>query len=314
MLRRAYGLCTILGYGCAYMHRPNWDDYRYILTVAREGGVASAARILGVNHATVLRHIQAFESAHGVVLFDRRASGYELTGHGRSLLEALESLESAVIDVERKVVGSEDRASGVLTITTTDAISVGIIGPYLNGFVGAYPHIAPDLRITNTALDLNQRDADVAIRPSQSPPESLVGRRVGTLGIGVYASRAYAKQYGERRLNEHAWVGLGKLMARSPAARWLETVAKPKHVVLKADSFLTVCTAVEQGLGVALLPCFLGEPNDELVALGPPIDELDTQLWLLTHPDLRRSPLVRAFMDHFGDALVQDAHRLSGRN
>ena len=295
------------------MHSANWDDYRYILAVAREGGLAAAARLLDVNHATVLRHIQAFENAHGVVLFDRRASGYELTAHGRSLLEALESLESAVIDVERKVVGGEDRASGVLTITTTDAISVGTIGPHLDGFVSAYPHIVPDLRITNTPLDLSQRDADVAIRPSQSPPESLVGRRVGTLGIGVYASRAYAQKHRERRLSEHLWIGLGKGMAKSPSARWLETVAKPKHTVLKADSFLTVCTAVEQGLGVALLPCFLGEPNDELVALGPPIDELNTQLWLLTHPDLRRSPLVRAFMDHFGDALAQDARRLSGR-
>jgi DNA-binding transcriptional LysR family regulator len=299
-------------YRCANMHSSNWDDLRYILAVAREGGVSRAARSLEVNHSTVLRHIGAFEARHGVALFDRRSTGYELTAHGREVLQALQSVEGAVAEVERKIAGHGERLEGTLHITTTDAILEGVVGPCLGGFARLYPNIVADLRITNTALNLSYRDADVAIRPSRNPPEELIGVPVGTIGVGIFGEREYVRKNGHKPLDAHPWLGLGELMARTPPALWMKSTLPEVKVVMSGDSFLTLRAAAAQGVGVALLPRFVGDQCDALSALGPPLQELDTTLWLLAHPDLRRSPLVRVFFDYFGEAMRNSADLLAG--
>lgn len=294
------------------MHNGNWDDLRYLLAVARFGGVAAAARELKVNHSTVLRHVSAYEARHGVQLFDRRASGYALTEHGRLVLGALESVEGAIAEVERKVAGHGGRLEGTLTVTTTDSIAVHVVGPHLGAFHARFPNIVVDLRGTNQALNIAHRDADVAIRPSHNPPEELVGVPVGPLAFAVYGATEYVAQHGKRPLVEQPWLGLGELLERSPPAVWMRTAMGDAEIKLRADSFLSLQAGAEQGIGVAILPCFLGDASSALARLTEPLADVETTLWLLTHPDLRKSGLVRAFLDYFAQALRAQLPLLAG--
>lgn len=289
------------------MHSDDWDNLRYLLAVARHGSVSSAARALGVNHSTVLRHVAAFETLHGVRIFDRRPSGYRLTEHGADILDPLLSVESAVAAVQRRIAAGEERLAGKLRVTTTDSVFAGVLSPHLAGFHARHPHITLDMRVTNLPLNLAQRDADIALRPSRAPPDALVGVHVGVLSFGIYAAPAYLAGQPDRHLNEHAWLGLDEVLARAPPAQWMRDALGEVSTVFRADSFVTLQLAAEAGLGLAVLPCCIADPSPRLVPVRAPMTELDTGLWLLTHPDLRRSSLVRAFLGHFSEVLRGDA-------
>lgn len=301
-----------VGYACAQMRSNNWDNIRYVLAVAQAGGLARAARVLGVNHATVLRHVTAFEARHDTVMFYRRASGYELTQEGRHVLGALSAVEHAVAEVERKVAGQGQGLAGRLRITITDSTFNGALARHMSGFRRAYPLIVLDLQVTYAALDLSARDADVAVRSSRSPPEELVGSRVASIGFGIYGSRQLANAFRQAPLDDMPWLGLGEGLSRSLPAQWMREHVSDAETVSRADSFLSLREMALSGLGVTLLPCCIADDVEGLTRVRGPIAELETGLWLLTHPDLRTSSLVRAFLDFFSAELRENAARLAG--
>lgn len=294
------------------MQTGNWDDYRYVLAVAQAGALAAAARDLGVNHATVLRHVNAFEATHGVRIFHRHAAGYALTGDGEQLLEALRAVREAVETADRRLA---ERAAGQfepVRLTTTESIFSAVMTPHLPSFRTAYPDIVLEVSVTNAPVAPGSRGADVAVRPSLSPPDALVGRRVAPLGFGIYAERGYAQACGGMPLPEHCWVGLGESLGRSPPAQWMRRTIPEQSVVFGVDSFTAVRDVVARGLGVGILPCCVGDETPGLGAVLSPVPELETGLWLLTHASLREVSGVRAFLDHFGARLSAERGRLAG--
>ncbi|MBT6274996.1 MAG: LysR family transcriptional regulator [Chromatiales bacterium] len=295
------------------MHSINWNDLRYILAVARAGSVVGAGRALGLNHATVLRHVHAFEKNAGAQLFERKSSGYLLTEQGSELVRSLEQVESAVTEVERKIAARELKPEGVLRVTTTDSLFPAIVSPHLKRFQAKYPDIVLDITVTNMRLDLARREADVAVRPSQNPPEDLIGIRVGDLAFGVYATSDYLNAHPGKSMEEHAWLGLNEMLGGAPPAVWMRETMPGTRVVSRADSFVALQALAHEDLGLTLLPCCVGDTDGRLVRYAAPITPITTSLWVLTHPDLRRSALVRAFLDFFTEALRGEADLLLGR-
>ena len=289
----------------------NWDDLRFILSVAREGSVAGAARALGVNHSTVLRRTNAYEDGHGVRVFDRRPSGYVLTEAGAELVRALSQVDDQLLELERKVAGHDLKLEGRVRITTTDSISLAIMGRHLASLTRAYPLIAPELRITNGHLDISRRDAEIAIRPCRVPPDELVGIKIAPLGFGFYASADYAKCNDNLTLEAHRWLVMGGVMSQSPPARWLEQHVPKRRRAMIADSFVALGCAAVAGMGVALLPCCLQLAHPSLVRLAIEPPELDIHVWVLMHRDLQRAAIVRACAEHLTQALREDAAILS---
>ena len=173
------------------MQESDWNDLRSFLAIARAGSLQGAARILGVNHSTVFRRLNALEARLKVRLFDRSARGYGLTGAGEHMLASAERVEDEILGLERRLLGGDVRLAGTLRVTTTDTLAHGLLGPHLRAFQAAYPAIELELVTGNAFFDLSKREADVALRPSRHPGDAMVGRRLGEIAVALYGTPDY---------------------------------------------------------------------------------------------------------------------------
>ncbi len=295
----------------------SWDDLRFFLAIAHHGSLAGAARALRVNHSTVYRRLNAFESAAGARMFERLATGYVLTDAGEDMLESAARVGELMDELDRRLVGRDYRLSGTIRLTTTDTLAEYFLHPHLKEFRASYPGIVLELVTDNVFFDLSRRDADVALRPTDDPPPHLVGRNLASVGWAVYGSADYLiDQRPPRRISDlarHAIICGDDSLAAVPAVRWLRTQVPASAIVYRASSFAVQFAAARAGLGLALLPCVLATSAPELKRVLGPIKALATGLWLLTHADLRETTRIRAFMAFMTDAIRRDQGRLAGR-
>jgi DNA-binding transcriptional LysR family regulator len=296
------------------MSRLEWDDLRYVLAVASAGSLAGAARSLGVNHTTVLRRVGAFEARLGLRLFERLPTGYVLTTGGEELIAAARAIDETVTTLERKLAGQDLRLSGTLRVTATDTLMASILPGMLAEFREAHPGIQVEIAVSNLMLNLTKRDADVAIRPARDPPDVLVGRRIARIAFAIYGSPDYlARHRGGGDLGSHRWVAPDDVLAGTSVAKWMRSELPESEIALRADSLLGLCEAAKAGVGLAALPCYLGDTSPGLVCVHRPIAAMETALWILTHEDLRRTARVRAFTDFAANAFGRRRPLLEGR-
>lgn len=292
-------------------HNIKWDDLQFILAVAERGSLSAAARDLGVNHATVLRRVASFEKAYQVKLFERRATGYVLAPESRHVLASLRGIENSVEELERSIKGLGSPFEGPIRITSTDTFCQLLLMRHVCRLQDEHPDIEVELSSTNSHLDLARLDADITIRPAVELSDDLVGRVVCGLAFKVYGAPSYLQSNSASRHAEHSWLGISDLLSRSPVGAWQEaTIAD--SIVFRADSFLTLRNAAEAGLGLSLLPCFVGDLSDILVPVSQFPVSLNTAVWVATHKDMAASPRLRSLVNWFAEALVDDSALLNG--
>jgi DNA-binding transcriptional LysR family regulator len=284
--------------------RLDWEDLHTVLAVADTGSLAAAARRLGVNHTTVLRRIGGFEQRLGLRLFDRLPGGYALTAGGEELVAAARGMAATVETLERRLAGQDLRLDGTLRVATADTLMASILPPLLAQFRDLHPGITIEITTANLLANLTRRDADVAIRTAPDPPETLVGRRVAGIAFAVYAAAEYS---------DHSWVAPDDSLAGTAVARWMRQAVPDAVVALRADSLVGMCRAAQAGLGLAALPCYLGDTAGGLVRVPMPTVPAETALWVLTHEDLRRTARVSAFTEFIAAALARQRDLLEGR-
>ncbi|GGX89783.1 LysR family transcriptional regulator [Litchfieldella qijiaojingensis] len=294
----------------------DWDDLRLFLAIARAGTLAGAARTLGVNHSTVFRRLNAMESGLQARLFERLPEGYVPTSAGEALWLRAERVEEEAQAIERELSGRDVRLSGRVRLTTTDTLANGFLAPVFQGFCECYPGIELELLIVSAFLDLARREADVAIRPTQAPPENLIGRKLGAIRWGIYGARDYLRQRPPltdlNRPEGHRFIGGNELIGHLASTRWLNERVSADVFALRTNSIVAAMGAARAGTGLAALPHYMARQEPELecvLAIGP---EVATDLWLLVHPDLRHSARVRAFMTYAVEAVRQRQAELEG--
>ncbi len=289
-----------------------WDDFRLVKAITDHGGLTGAAGALAVNHSTVFRRLGQIEEMVGMPLFERRKTGYVATVAGAEMAALAGRMEEDVTAFSRRLAGRDVAPSGEIRITTTDTLHLNLLLPIFAGFRRAHPAIRLDVVIGNQALNLSKRDADVAIRASDTPGETLVGRRIATLAWAIYGRSDDGMTTQEKadpaRLYQRDWVALGDQLSHVKAARFVREHVAPERIALKSSAVLGITEAVEQGLGIGPLPCFIADRRPGLTRLLPPNPDFATGLWVLTHPDIRHVPRVRAFMDYCSNELMR--HRM----
>ena len=271
----------------------DWDDLRMFLAVAREGSLSGAARTLSVNHSTVFRRLNGLEDRLDVRLFDRQPGGYALTPAGDALLEASDRVEAEILAAERALRGRDLQLRGALRVTMPDTIARLLLPILIAPFERRYPDIELELVVSGAFLNLGKRDADIALRPTNAPPETLVGRRVSGIATAIYRHADCDEPASS--LSECRWIAPDDSLAHLASARWLRDLAPP--VAIRANTMSGMLDAARAGMGLAALPCFMGDGEPVLRRVRDPIPELETGLWALTHRDLRQTARIRAFLD-----------------
>ncbi len=290
----------------------NWDDLRLFLAVAQRGSTRRAAEALDIHHSTVARRIEAFEEANGVRLFIRTPAGYSLTPAGEALVQEVESVADRMAGIERSILGQDARLSGELRVTMHPALMSYLCVPDLIAFMDRYPGIDIELIASSEVLDLTRREADIAIRVTDRPAEHLVGRRMLQLARAAYASRAYLRTHDPIDAPEQCqWIGWNDRIAHP---QWIRQTDYPAIAVRgRFNSLFGQIAAAKAGFGMALLPCFIGDQEPDLVRVPPGTTRPYRHIWLLTHRDIASSVRVRAFMDFSADALHAHSDLVEGR-
>ncbi len=287
-------------------HHPrviDWTHLPFLLVASRSGSLAAAARALKVDPATVGRHVGALEREIGGKLLRRKpGGGYEPTELGARLLSAAGRTEEALIEVARSARAETSDVAGVLRITTVDVVATQLLAPALVRLRERHPELLVDLVVTPQVLDPS-RDVDVALRLVRPKDPTLVTRKLATMELGVFGS---ARLLASLRLSRDARrfpaelpvIGYGEHFIAVPENEWLGRLESPR-VALRTTSVGAAASAAEAGLGFAMLPTTFAGSGD-LVRV-PGLGAATRDVWLVVHPDLAKSPKVRAIADLLGE-------------
>ncbi len=278
----------------------NWDEVRTAYQVARLGTVSGAAEILGVHHATVIRHIDALEARLGVKLFQRHARGYNPTEAGQDLLKIAQATEDQFNQLVGRIKGRGDSVTGELVITSLSALST-LITPVLTDFQRENRNVTIRFLTGERLFRLEYGEAHVAIRAGTAPdqPDNVV-QPLMNLPMSMVASQSYIEKYGapenENDLSNHYFVVRDSLETRAPFARWLAELVSPDRFTFRTAEETTMLDAVRSGAGIGFVPTCEIVRMPELVEIMGPRKEWNSELWLVTHVDLHRTPKVQALL------------------
>ena len=283
----------------------DWDDLRYVLAIFRDRSSTRAGERLGVSHTTVSRRLRGIEDALGVRLFDQTPQGFVPTAAGQDVAEVAERMEAELMSLEGRVLGADAKLEGKLRVATMDMLFRRYRAAF-SSFVTRYPSVELTVTASNTEVSLTRREADVALRISNTPPEYLVGRKVGRLDFAIYASKQLVERVGPgATLEDYPWLAWDE---RDPSMRWLDAWlaanAPRARIAMRLDfNMLVLREAIYGGIGVHFLACFDGDDDPELQRIGPIDPGHSRDLWLLTLPELRRTHRIRVFMDHMEELI-----------
>ncbi|WP_245944344.1 LysR family transcriptional regulator [Marinospirillum perlucidum] len=293
-------------------NRIHWDDFETLLAIADTGSLSGAARELGVSHATIFRRLGEMEKRLGVLLFERSRRGYAPTQAGEDLAATAREIQASVLAVERKVAGRDLQPRGPIWVTTTDSLLAGLLAPLFVDFRQEFPEISLDIAVSNQPFNLTRREADVAIRASNSPPDHLVGRKLVEIGMAVYGRKSDYPQ-AVANLDEEPWVGPGARLMDQPLIDWMTDQGYDDLCYFRVDTLIGMLSAVKAGMGIAVLPCYLADYETDLIQLTDPIESLSYPLWFLLHPDLRGVARINSLLEFMTEAVRLQKKRLAGQ-
>jgi DNA-binding transcriptional LysR family regulator len=266
----------------------DWNNLNVLVTVAREGSLAGAARALGVNHATISRRLAALEAEVGAGLVRRLARSTPLTEKGRQIADLALGMADRAHQIERLTKLQSDQISGTVRLGAPPAMLSETLMPALAAVMTAHPDLRLDLVADTRIASLERGEADIAIRLTEPQTPQNIARRLGEITYGLYGSAAHVAQ------PEAAWrfIGSGPDLAQTPAQTWLTELAAGRPISLVSSDPHVQRAAAEAGLGIALLPDRIADRSPLLrrahAAAPPP-----RVAWLVMHPDVHKAPAVR---------------------
>ncbi|WP_426437635.1 LysR family transcriptional regulator [Bradyrhizobium genosp. P] len=276
----------------------NWDDLRFVLTVAESGSLASAARDLRWAVSTAMRRLDQIELELNARLFERRRTGYIPTEAGELLLDEARSFAPRIDEIERRLQGRDLSLKGTIRFTTTVTAVPYLLANTLARFSALHPDIVVKLSESSELLEIGGRQADVALRFINEPPEHWVGREIGSVRYRAYSAAGGGRRRKQADISdlflEQPWIDFSSPENR--CSRWVRRNVPSQNVKFQVETFSSMLSLLRAGAGVGLLPTYVGDADAGLVPMSASIDELTNKAWLLTHPELRRTVRVQAFI------------------
>jgi DNA-binding transcriptional LysR family regulator len=294
----------------AEMTNLDWNDLRHFLAVAHNGSTIAASKALRVSQSTVHRRLSELEKCFGRHLVIRMPTGYRLTEFGNELCPIAQRVEDAVAALQRYAAAADDALVGSLRVTCSESIGYRLIkSQILDAFHAHHPGLNVELIMSDRFLDLSKGEAEIAIRAGEPDDDTLVGRKIADVPWALYSSHSYIKRYGQPERVEdicrHSIIEFDGDIKNHHAARWLRAVAPQARIAGRSNSIPDLLIAVKSSVGIAPLPLPLAARDVELKRVLDTVPGLFSPIYVLTHPDLRRTPRVCAFFDHIL-AVIED--------
>lgn len=293
----------------------DWNALQYILALARHHSLERAAAELAVDPSTVSRRVHALERSIGARVFDRTTGGHRLTPLGQRLLETAERVEADIAGMEREADRADQRLEGLVRVATSDAFGRHCLAGISCGFQHEHPEVELELVADVRPASLIQREVDVALRFVRPAQAQLASKRVAALGHGLYASPGYLATHpfsADGDLRGHRLLGYHASLASMPEAKWLDERASGARFTLRANRVDLLVSAAVDGLGLAVLPCYVADRLQPLVRLRGPGEVVTRDVWLVLHRDSRRIGRIRAFADYLAGRLEAQAALFRG--
>lgn len=298
----------------------DWNELRLVLAIRRAGTLTAAAKALAIDHSTAFRRLNTLEARLGVRVFERLPGGiYQATAAGERMAATAERMEDEALALDRDITGRDHRLSGRLRVTSSETLAFSRLTRHLAAFRETHPGIVVELAIDNRVLSLSRREADIALRPIRPTEGDLWGRKLAGVAWTFYASPDLVQAMGgpvekPQSLASQAMIGWEEAVSGIQAAGWLARAVPADSIVYRTSSLVNQLTAAKAGIGLALLPCYLGDGDPGVVrALRHPIGALTGELWIVTHADLKGTARVRAFFELVGNGLAGERDLFEGR-
>ncbi|MEH6450543.1 MAG: LysR family transcriptional regulator [Oleispira sp.] len=282
----------------------DWNALKVFLAIAEKQNLVDAAESLSMSHSTIYRRLNDFEEQVGR-LFERLNGRYELTELGEKMLMHARIISHSFDDIDRQLAGQDTQPKGIVRITAPSSFSYNELPLHLATFNQRYPEIKLELLVTPLELNMSNRQADIALRVTSTPPEYLVGREIRRIKWGVYANADYINEFGKpdslKELSQHKLIGAAGSLANHPTFIWQEKNLA-STIGPRTDDLVAMACLANNAYGLAILPDDLKQPG--LVRLFTFEPAKENQLWILTHPDLRKVERIKLVMKFLTDALA----------
>lgn len=284
---------------------PGWELYRSFLAVVRERSLSGAARALSLTQPTIGRHIDTLEQSLGVALFTRSRAGLAPTEGAQSLVPYAEAMASAASAMARAASGQAEEERGTVRLTASEMMGAEVLPPLLTAFRRQHPAIDLELVLSNRQEDLLRREADIAVRNVKPAQGSLIGKKLGSVALGLHAHPSYVKAFGAPRSVEdlavHPLIGFDRSASMRSLPKLGFTLSRDSFA-LRCDSDLGQYRALCAGFGVGLCQTPLAR-RDQLVRLLPDAVQFDMEVWLVMHKDQKSTRRLRLLFDHLANGL-----------
>ncbi len=280
----------------------NWDDLKFFLAVVRSKSISGAAKFLKVQHSTVSRRLQKLDNVAGSPLFDHKRTGLTLTEVGQQVYDSAFKMEAEAINIDSQLHIDDMDCEGQIVVAVTSEMASDILMPIFAQFIAQYPRVQLHIKGSSSTASLAQREADVAIRLTNAPVDTLIGKRILTVSSAVYGQKQYVHNQKTAGL-EPSWIGAECCdFHRSLTSQSCDAAT---HQIYTYDGHMTLA-AIKAGLGIAYLHCYLGDRETDLERVVEPQKKHHLGLWWLMHPDLRRSSRIKIFKKYMIKAIEKE--------
>ena len=281
----------------------SWDDLRVFLAVARLGGLSAATATTQLSAATLGRRVSALERQIGERLFTRSQSGYSLTQAGEDLLARAEDVEAAMLSLRRWKEGTFGARS---VRVSAGAWTSAFLASHIDQLWQVRDRFGLELVTGNQKIDIGRRNADLGLRNQRPTEQWLAGRLIGKVAYAIYS--------GQQLINgvkAGYFVGIAGDGGQTRSARWLEA-RHGDRIAVRGNDAMSVRELVAHGAGMSVFPCFVGDSDARLVRVAPPIGELETEQWLVSHHEERHDPAVRTMSQRIAGLMRARSALFSG--
>ena len=282
----------------------DWNDLKYFLAVYQNGSFAEAARALKVDETTVSRRLSSLENSFGVKLLKKNKSGYLPTVDGEKVLATILPIYDSLSNLQNKIQGNNKTLVGKVTVTMPDTIASHIIIPQLGEFYMKYPDIQIEIITSAQSLNIQKRDADVAIRMFKPSQGTLYAKNIGKLKFSAFVNSKYLQKfkYNKFNLEEMDLIDYPNSEATKEEIKILNNLRSKCKVRLQVKNRYSIVAAIKNGLGIGYLPEFISDGDNELIQVAD-LSRIEIDTWLVVHSDLKKNSKVRAVADFFYDIM-----------